>query len=405
MQMAVWLAIAVALSTAGATEPIVLENAGSEPFVYHFHHGFRRGQEIPWTAPLAVPPGERRTIAAAVPLVIGFHDQADWKEFTVVPGNHYRVRRDAQARPMLYLSGAAQSLPLRREVKVLVVADAEYRVRFPEWQERLRGLIEAASRCYECEFGIRFRPVGFKPWNFNARRYRSMDAKLASLAQIELGPADLMVAFIRSVQDIGGGTAIGWGQRLSQYALVTDSWPELAEIIPLAYREKIWKEPGFGSTVTLVHELGHTLAGFHLANLDSIMCPNPSKTIPPRIQFDEVTRKVIQATAGVDFRRGPDSIPRDWALRIRELYRSYHVASEPADGDPITGAYRDRANQAQLSQNQALATEMTERAETWWRVSSGTRQAVVYPHGSFGPGAEQVLRVVPTAGWAAAGGP
>lgn len=390
---AIWLVLAAALHAPGATEPIVLENASPESFVYYFHHGFRKDQEIPWTASLAVPAGERRTIAAPVPLVIGFHDRADWKSFTVMPGNRYRIRRDEQGRPMLYLSGPAEPLSVWREINVLAVADAEYRVRFPEWQDRVRGLIETASRCYECEFGIRFRPVAFKAWDFNSRRYRSMDAKLASLGQIDLGQAELMVAFIRSVQDVGGGTAIGWGQRLSQYALVTDSWPELAEIIPLAFREKIWREPGFGSTVTLVHELGHTLGGFHLANLDSIMFPNPSKTIPPRIQFDEVTRRVIHATRSVDFRRGPDSLPRELALRVRELYRSNRVAWEPADGDPITGAYRDRASLAELTQNQSLAIEMKERAETWWRVSGAARQAVSYPGGALAPAAGQTVRV------------
>lgn len=381
MQVAIWLAVAVGLQTAGATEPLVLENASAQPFVYYFHHGFQKNQEVPWTSPVTIPAGERRTVGSAVPLVIGFRHGWEWKSFALKPGCMYRVRADGEGRSMLYFAGEAQALPLVREIKVLAVADSEYRVRFPEWQERVRGLIAAASRCYECEFGIRFAVVDCKAWNFNTRYERSIQAQLVGLQEVELGPADLMVAFVRCMNPMGKGSAIGWGMRLSPYALVTDSWPELADIIPLAYREKIWKEPGFGSTVTLVHELGHTLGAFHLADVNSIMYPNPVKMIPPRIQFDDVTRQVIQAMRGTDLRQGPIHVPRATALKIRELYKAHRLVSEPPDGDPISSAFLDRARQAQASRDPGMAAHMSLRAENWWR-EGGKGHTVGYASGA-----------------------
>jgi hypothetical protein len=282
---------------------------------------------------------------------------------------------------MLYFAGEAQSLPVSREVKVLAVADSEYRSRFPEWQDRVRGLIAAASRCYECEFGIRFTVVECKPWKFNARFQRSIEMQLAGLQEIELGQADLMVAFVRCMNPMGKGASIGWGMRLSPYALVTDSWPELADILPLAYREKIWKEPGFGSTVTIVHELGHILGAFHLADANSIMFPNPVRMVPPRIQFDDVTRQVILAMKKTDLRQGPAGVPRATALKIRELYQTHRLVSEPAEGDPVSAAFLDRARQAQAAKDPGMAAHMSLRAENWWR-EGGRGHTVGYASGS-----------------------
>jgi len=379
MQLALELAFAVAVGMAGATEPMVLENASPQPFVYHFYNGFQRDKEVPWTAPLTIPAGERRTVAAPVPLVIGFRDGAAWRNFTIQPGGYYRFRPDAQGVARLYSSGPLPTPELVREIRVLAVADNEYRSRFPDWEPRVRGLIASASRCYEYEFGIRFAVVDCKPWRFNARYQRSLEEKLVSMQRIDLGAAELMVAFIRAVHPIGGATAIGWGMRLSPYALVTDSWPELADIIPLAYREKIWKEPGFGSTVTLVHELGHTLGAFHLADADSIMYPNPVKMIPPRIQFDDVTRRVIRASRNSNLRLGPESVSRQAALEMRELYLRYRLAVEPPDGDPSSGAYRDQATRAMAANDRDLAVQMQHRADHWWRPGGAVGHTVGYP--------------------------
>ncbi len=379
MQLALAVVLVVSAGLAGATEPIVLENASPQPFVYHFHNGFQRDKEVPWTAPLTIPTGERRTVAAPVPLVIGFHDGAEWRSFTLQPGNAYRFHLNAQGGAGLYFAGPVPAPEVVREIRVLAVADNEYRNRFPEWEPRVRGLIASASRCYEQEFGIRFTVVDCKPWKFNARYQRTLEEKLASMQRIDLGSAEMMVAFIRAVHPIGGATAIGWGMRLSPYALVTDSWPELADIIPLAYREKIWREPGFGSTVTLVHELGHALGAFHLASADSIMYPNPVKMIPPRIQFDDVTRRVIRASRNSNLRLGPESISRQAALEIRDLYRRYRLPSEPVDGDPISGAYRDGATRAQAANQPDLAAQLNRRADTWWREGTPVGHTVGYP--------------------------
>ncbi len=311
MQLGVLLSTVTLLGVLGPTQPIVLENVSRQPFIYRFYHGFQNQivKKEPWTEPLAIPSGERRTVGTPVPLVIGFLDGAEWKTFELAPGNRFVYRQDDRGRGGLYFSGAVRPPDKLREVKVLAVADIEYRNRFPEWQQRVRELIEAALRYYECEFAIRFTPVGYRSWEFNARYQRSEEEKLASLEKIEPGQADLVIAFVRCIEQLDRGMRIAWGMRLSQYVLVTDAWPELAYVIPLAHWEAIWRQPGFGSTVVLSHELGHAFGGFHVDNRESVMQPEPTKLIPPRIQFDEATRQVILATRQFDFNRGPDSVP------------------------------------------------------------------------------------------------
>ena len=289
---------------------------------------------------------------------------------TLPPGNCFRFVLDGQERGGLVLADAPSvPAPKLREIKVLAVADIEYRNRFPDWQERVKGLVGAASRYYESEFGLRFTVLACKPWEFNARYQPSMEEKLVSLQKIELGQADLLIAFVRSVQHRENGAAIGWGFWLCEYMLVTDLWPELvdgAQLMPLVCRQ-ILKKPGFGSTMTLIHELGHLFGAFHVDNAESIMYFSTMKIVPPRIQFDDVNRQVILATRDVDFRVAPEGLPRASALKIRDLYRAHHVRTEPADLDPITTAYRYRAMLALISQNRPLANRLALQSAAWWR--------------------------------------
>ena len=383
------------LGIGAGMEPLVLENGSPQPVAYQFHHGFDAGKGEPWTAPQTLPTGARRTVLSPVVIVIRYQHGADWTKASLEPGKLFSFRRNSQGQTELNLCGALPPAADLREVKVLAVADIEYRNRFPQWQDRVKRLVASASRVYESEFRIRFRVVDCKPWEFNARYQQSDDEKLVSLQKIELGQADLMIAFIRSVADPGGGAVLGWALRLSEYVVVADSWPELAYVLPLAHREEIWKIPDFGSTVVLVHELCHTLGGFHVDNIDSIMCPQPYKAVPPRIQFDDFNRQVLLATRNVDFRQGAISVPHDAALQIRELYLQHRLLSEPAEWDPISSAFGYRWKLATLSQNRPLANQMAYRAATWWRPATAPEHSVGYL-GSAGasPNATELARSV-----------
>jgi len=359
---------AITWAESSEIEPFVIENQSSQPFSYQFHFGYEAKNVAPWTTTETIPSGDRHTISTPVPLMIRFREGDDWKNYKLSPGRFFRFQSDSNNHGDLVLASTVIKPPqILREIKVLAVADTEYREHFPDWQERIRGIISGASRHFENEFAIRFTLTAFQSWEFNARTQPKPDDKIASLQKIDLGTSELLIAFIRCIHEDKNQTVHGWTCPLAKYIIVTDAWPELAYIIPLAHREAIWRQPGFGATVTLVHELGHAFGAFHLDNQNSIMNKLPSKIVPPRIEFDDVSRQVILLARDVDFSHSPDSLSIEAARNIRNLYREHRHPSEPIDADPVTIAYRNLAASALLSGNRTLEKTMADRAANWWR--------------------------------------
>ena len=228
-----------------------------------------------------------------------------------------------------------------REVRVVVAGGKEYRAFHYNWQDRAHRIVADASRHFERQFGIRFKVVGYRAWDYT-RAPKQADEAFQDLHRIALGDADLIVGFTMVAYPGSRGEVRGLTQYFSQYVVLPD----------------LWGEPG--AVTRLVHELSHVFGAFHVAERGSVMLPGFERT-PRTFQFGRAAEEVIPQTRQVDLARGVESLPEETQQSIRQAYRTYHHPSEDAASDPIVVGYRYQALRADMNGNEPRSQEM--RAE------------------------------------------
>jgi hypothetical protein len=239
-----------------------------------------------------------------------------------------------------------------RELTVVIAGGKEYRsYHRNNWQQRARGIVEAAAARFEQRFPIHFTVVGFRDWDYKKAPQTAGDA-FEWLHKVDRGDADLTIGFTMVPFPGPRGEIRGVSQYFSQNVVIPDCWGVT------------------GATTRLVHELCHVFGAFHVVATDSVMQLGFERT-PKTFRFGEPTEQTIELAKDVNLKVGVDSLSSETQDKIRELYRVHHHPLEGVDEDPIVAGYRYQARRAgwvgdtaRSERMQAIADRMAPPAET-----------------------------------------
>jgi hypothetical protein len=179
----------------------------------------------------------------------------------------------------------------QRVVRIKALADPAIRERNPQWENELRGLVEAASDYYEREFDIRLITTGAAAWP-NQERVRStaellLKAKRDFPFEHRSADHDLIIAF--TGESVSRYIAAG-RPRVDRIGNCRDGLSNYA-VVPV---REIFRYRGPSAeisydTVALIHELGHVFGAEHVSDTLSIM----NEQFDYRTEFDMKNRSVI----------------------------------------------------------------------------------------------------------------
>ncbi len=258
------------------------------------------------------------------PLLCRFQSQQKPLRYVLSPGRSYVFdARDEGGFDLRRAKTDRDGVALdTRELKVLAVADQGYRRGYPQWQERVQGLIADVSNHFDDGFGIRLSVIECQNWNRPVPA-DNLSVPLTQLFDIPTGDADLVIGFtILQMPQQSQSVALGTTTHFGQYIAIQEPTDPA-----LMSRGK----------VILLHELCHVFGAFHLADRRSVMQPNIG-TVPRQVSVTDVTRRIIRLTRNMDLRKGVESLDHETTQQISELYRVHHHP-ESVDDDPIAAGY------------------------------------------------------------------
>ncbi|MBI2826577.1 MAG: hypothetical protein HYX69_18040 [Planctomycetia bacterium] len=308
-----------------------------------------QGQETPRT--MAIAAGATETLDADGRLICQYESGGRQQRYDLEPGRHYRFLAARSGGVQLWLL-SSQHMPVdkipsdpaaSREIKVLVAGGREYRGFYVNWQDRAMRIVAAASQRLDRQFGIRFKVVGYRTWEYKVAP-RTASQAFQLLHEVPPGDADLVIGFTLVPFDGARGEVRGLTQYFSQFVVIPDAWA-----------------PN-GATTRLVHELCHVFGAFHIAQADSVMQPAFEAT-PRTYVFGEPVHKAVALGKGVDLARGVESLTAESRDALRELFREHHHPIERLDEDPITVGYRYQARRAELAGDTKRSQQMLEAAK------------------------------------------
>lgn len=249
-----------------------------------------------------------------------------------------------------FLPAHAGDLPLSvkfppREFTILAVADRTYRQRHPQWQDRVKQIVERTSQYYSEVFNMRFSVADFQPWQLKADAKNFADT-WNQLYGIDARAADLVVGFVGVAYPQGhrfGGYRLGQAMPMSQHVYISDE-----ASLELAVR-------------TLVHELGHIFGAFHVADTRSIMYPEANR-VASYFEFGKPVIEAFQHSQDLDLRRGVESLSPDSARAIEQLQATYGHPRELEIGNPVAAGFAYQSLRADAIGDPIRAKSMAKRA-------------------------------------------
>ncbi|MFD0617208.1 M12 family metallo-peptidase [Paenibacillus sp. GCM10027629] len=157
-----------------------------------------------------------------------------------------------------------------RLVKVLAVADEEYREAHSDWINRVQRIIESADDIYNSNFSIDFEIDGYGPWNSIGS---NSSALLSNLASQGYKGYDLVIGFTANPNFTDGGLAYVYtSDPVTGYSLNVDQ--------------------DEGSTAKVVrHEVGHNYG--IKDHQDSIICINNDNYTYTATNWDTTHKNLI----------------------------------------------------------------------------------------------------------------
>ena len=164
-----------------------------------------------------------------------------------------------------------------RTITVCVFTDAAFRQR-AGWNEVLKSRIEAVSRIYEGQVGIRWKAADLSR-SYPTTALSGLDQVRLALAHKTDCPADLLL----------GITGLSEGSRT-------------ASVSPFSHAAVIVDDPRQSesrNTLVLAHELAHLFGAVHDTGSDTLMADRPVKET-----FSPTTAKLIRRLRDYDFAQG-----------------------------------------------------------------------------------------------------
>jgi Metallo-peptidase family M12 len=193
---------------------------------------------------------------------------------------------------LLFVSCATLAPTTRqRVVRVKALADPAMRERNPQWENEVRGLVEAASDYYEREFDIRLITTSTAPWPSRERIGSTSELLLRAKRDFPLEPKpadhDLLIAF--TGESVSRYIAAG-RPRVDRIGNCREGLSNYA-VVPV---REIFRSRGPSAdisydTVALIHELGHVFGAEHVLDTLSIM----NEQFDYRTEFDMKSRGII----------------------------------------------------------------------------------------------------------------
>lgn len=370
---AVWLGVIGWLWFAwpAPAQTITIVNAGREPFRY----SVRLAEGGPWSAKHELGANQRHQYTTAAPLLVSYWTDKP-RFLTLQPNGTYRIDdpHTGELRPVVETlrpnipdpgvvpasppgRAASRADPARpatpspaggrlavREVRVVAIADATCRKIFPDWQHRIREVVQFVSDYYETRFAIRLVLHELRAWDYKALRQDPED-RWQDVIRQPPGEADLTVAFVglgayyteapgKVFRTNCGGRAAFFGQ----HVMVSVD---------------VGIHPNRDKTI-LIHELAHVFGAFHVADTDVVMQPAYEKVptediLQGRVDLGAAAREVLRLTREFDFGVGVASLSADVQRRLGELRRTAGHPAEQTQPDPVAAGYAYREERARLT--------------------------------------------------------
>ncbi len=186
---------------------------------------------------------------------------------------------------------ARSELVIPRQIRVGVAVAPNYKT-IPNWKGEFERRLAYASKIFDTEFKLKFRPVVYWDWQPQDPE-GGMDSLMEDLiSQFPLGETDIVIGLTRleeipSAEQMSDLHILGRGRPFSGYLIMRYPFNRLYTI---------------QEETVLVHEMAHLFGAVHAAGEDNIMSPVVDRQIPTR--FDPQNRAIIMLTRDMDFRKG-----------------------------------------------------------------------------------------------------
>src|SRR5439155_18543756 len=157
----------IATSSLGQDHPpagIKITNQTEKAITYQVSHA---DDDNSAARDVTLEPGKAQSFSEDRPLLCRFQSQSKPLEYVLSPGRSYVFyARGEGGFDLRRAKTGSDGVDLgTRELKVLAVADQEYRRRYPKWEARVRGLIADVSNHFDDDFGIHLSVTECQAWN------------------------------------------------------------------------------------------------------------------------------------------------------------------------------------------------------------------------------------------------
>lgn len=203
----------------------------------------------------------------------------------------------------------------------------------PTWQTDIKKRFEFSNEVFEKTFGIHFSIVDYIKWEPEDET-RETDLLMEELkSYVPLGPDEIVVGFHQMSRPFSKNVmvdsdTVGSAQFFNGYVILRDPFGKF--------------NPNQKRAV-LVHELGHLFGAVHVAEENAIMLA--SLAARPANMFDEENKEIINATKGVDFTKGLDSLSDDAVDTLIRVYERLIHKNPMSDFYYHLGKFYERRNQ------------------------------------------------------------